>query len=279
MLFKMVIHLNLKGIEIVSESESHVIIKANAGENWHDFVMWCLAHDYGGIENLSLIPGNVGTAPIQNIGAYGVELKDVFVACEALDLNYKTLKTFTKDECNFDYRNSTFKQENKGKYILTSVKLKLTTKNHKIRTSYGAIKEKLAVLNIDIPTIQDISKVVIAIRESKLPNPNDIGNSGSFFKNPIISKEHFKDLKINFQEIPSFPVSENQVKVPAAWLIEKAGFKGKRFGDYGVHKSQALVLVNYNNAKGQDIYELSKLIQSTINCIFNIKLEAEVNII
>ncbi len=276
---KLVIHVDLKGISLENEDEDAVWIKANAGENWHEFVTWCLKHDFGGLENLSLIPGNVGTAPIQNIGAYGVELKDTFVSCEALNIQTQEAKTFIKADCNFGYRNSIFKNEVKGQYIITSVVFKLTKGNHKLHMDYGAITSELKAQNITNPTIQDISKAVIAIRDSKLPNPKDIGNSGSFFKNPVISKSKFQKLQENFKNIPSYPVSENEVKVPAGWLIETAGFKGKRFGNYGVHKHQALVLVNYGGAKGSDVLNLSKLIQKTVSRLFDISIEAEVNIL
>ena len=275
----LVLHINLKGIEVVKETEEKVVVKAMAGENWHQFVLWCLENNYGGIENLSLIPGNVGTAPIQNIGAYGVELKDIFVSCEAINIDDQTTKTFTKDDCKFDYRESVFKQQLKGQYIITSVNFELTKTNHNIKIDYGAIKQQLDVSKVISPTIQDISKAVIAIRQSKLPDPKDIGNSGSFFKNPIISTEQFAQLKESFPEIPSYKISNTEIKVPAGWLIEKAGFKGKRFGNYGVHKKQALVLVNYGNAKGSDIFKLSQLIQKTVKRIFDIHIETEVNII
>jgi UDP-N-acetylmuramate dehydrogenase len=275
----LVIHLDIKGIEIISKSHDSVIVKVSAGENWHEFVLWCLKHDFGGIENLSLIPGNVGSAPIQNIGAYGVELKDVFVSCDAIDVELNTLKTFSNAQCNFEYRSSTFKEENKGKYIITSVTFKLSQGDHVLKTSYGTIKEELRSMQIDTPNIHDISKAIIAIRSSKLPDPKIIGNSGSFFKNPIITIAHYQKLKDNFPDIPSYKVTDDQIKVPAGWLIEKAGFKGKRFGDYGVHDKQALVLVNYDSAKGKDIFNLSKIIQRTIHRIFNINLETEVNII
>ncbi|GAA4963242.1 UDP-N-acetylmuramate dehydrogenase [Algibacter aquimarinus] len=275
----LVTHINLKGISIISEDDDFAIVKAYAGENWHEFVLWCLENNFGGIENMSLIPGNVGTAPIQNIGAYGVELKDTFLSCEALSVDTITLKTFDKDECNFGYRNSIFKQEAKGKFIITSVTFKLTKRNHKLNINYGTIASELEKKEIKNPTIQDISKAVIFIRESKLPNPKDIGNSGSFFKNPVISKEQFNVLEKQFKNIPNYPVSESEVKVPAGWLIEKAGFKGKRIGNYGVHKKQALVLVNYGNAKGDDILNLSKLIQKTVKRLFDISIEAEVNIL
>ncbi|MEL0457440.1 UDP-N-acetylmuramate dehydrogenase [Flavobacteriaceae bacterium SZ-1-7] len=275
----LVIHINLKGIEIVSEDDDLVTIRAQAGENWHEFVLWCINNDFGGVENLSLIPGNVGTAPIQNIGAYGVELKDVFESCEAISLESKTIEAFTKSDCNFDYRNSIFKQKAKGKYIITSVDFKLTKHSHKSHVNYGTISAELENQGIENPTIKDISQAVITIRESKLPNPKEIGNSGSFFKNPVISKSHFDSLSKNFSDIPSYTVSDNEVKVPAGWLIEKAGFKGKRFGNYGVHKKQALVLVNYGGANGSDILKLSKLIQKTVERLFGIAIEAEVNIL
>ncbi|MFD2823052.1 UDP-N-acetylmuramate dehydrogenase [Lacinutrix iliipiscaria] len=275
----LVMHINLKGINIVSESDSSVIVKAQAGENWHEFVLWCLNHNFGGLENLSLIPGNVGTAPIQNIGAYGIELKDHFVSCEAIEISSLKTKSFSNADCKFDYRNSIFKQELKGQYIITSVTFKLSKQNHSLHTNYGAIALQLETMKIKKPTIKDISNAVIAIRESKLPNPKEIGNSGSFFKNPVISLKSFETLKQNFPNAPSYPVSNTTIKVPAGWLIEKAGFKGKRFGDYGVHEKQALVLVNYDNAKGSDILKLSQLIQKTVKRIFNISIEAEVNIL
>ncbi len=276
---KMVIHVNIKGINIVKEDANTVLVEVKAGENWHDFVLWCLNNDYGGLENLALIPGNVGTAPIQNIGAYGVELKDNFISCNAINIETLEHTNYTKEDCNFGYRNSIFKQEAKGKYIITSVLFKLTKKEHKLHTNYGAIQAELIKNDVAHPTIQDVSKAVIAIRTSKLPNPKEIGNSGSFFKNPIISKSQFDKLKDNFEEIPSYTVSQDSIKVPAGWLIEKAGFKGKRFGDCGVHKNQALVLVNYGNARGEDILKLSKLIQNTILRLFGISIEAEVNIL
>jgi UDP-N-acetylmuramate dehydrogenase len=250
-----------------------------AGENWHEFVLWCLQYNFGGIENLSLIPGNIGTAPIQNIGAYGVELKDVFLSCEAIHVKDQSLRRFSKTDCNFGYRESVFKQDSKGEYIITSVNLELTKVNHKLRIDYGAIKTELEASNIDKPKIQDVSNAVIAIRQSKLPDPKEIGNSGSFFKNPIISTAQFNKLEENFPAAPSYKISDKEVKVPAGWLIEKAGFKGKRFNDYGVHNKQALVLVNYGNASGKDIFELAKLIQKTVKRIFNIAIETEVNII
>ena len=275
----LVLHIELKGIKIAEETESHVIIEAQAGENWHDFVLWCLKHNYGGVENLSLIPGNIGTAPMQNIGAYGVELKDVFHSCNAVNLNTKSIKTFKKEECKFGYRESVFKQKLKGQFIITSVLLKLTKKNHLLHIDYGAIKTELESLNIINPSIKDISEAVIKIRKSKLPDPKEIGNSGSFFKNPVLNKIQFTELQKTFPKVPHYVVSDSQIKVPAGWLIETAGFKGKRFNNYGVHNKQALVLVNYGNADGKDIYKLAQLIQITVKRIFNIKIETEVNII
>lgn len=275
----LVIHINLKGKSIVSESEEHILIKCNAGENWHEFVLWCLEHNYGGLENMSLIPGNVGTSPIQNIGAYGVELKDTFHSCEALNLNTLEIEIFTNLDCKFEYRNSIFKTSVKGQYIILNVTFKLSTKNHNLKVDYGAIKEQLIQNSISTPTIKDISNAVIAIRQSKLPDPKEIGNSGSFFKNPVISIDAFTNLLKNFPEAPCYKVSTSEVKVPAGWLIETAGFKGKTFGNYGVHKKQALVLVNYGGASGNDILKLSKLIQETVLRIFDIEIEAEVNIL
>lgn len=275
----LVLHINLKGIKVVSETKNTVIVKVMAGENWHEFVLWCIEQDYGGIENLSLIPGNVGTAPIQNIGAYGVELKDVFISCDTIHIKSQSTRTFTKEDCKFGYRESVFKQALKGQYIITSVNFELTSVNHKLHTDYGAIKTELEASKIDNPSIKNISSAVIAIRQSKLPDPKEIGNSGSFFKNPIISTSQFNQLQKNFPDAPSYKISDQEVKVPAGWLIEKSGFKGKRFKDHGVHNKQALVLVNYGNANGNDIYELAKLIQKTVKRIFNITIETEVNII
>ncbi|PNW29327.1 UDP-N-acetylmuramate dehydrogenase [Formosa algae] len=275
----LVILVRIKGISIISKTDDTVLVKANAGENWHEFVLWTLEQDFGGLENLSLIPGNVGTSPIQNIGAYGIELKDVFESCEAIHLDTKTTTTFYKEDCEFGYRNSIFKQHAKGQYIITAVTFKLTTKNHKLNTNYGAILAELKAMNVREPSIQDISKAVISIRQSKLPDPKKIGNSGSFFKNPIVPKSVYLDILNQFPEAPSYPVSETEVKIPAGWLIETAGFKGKCLGNYGVHKNQALVLVNYGGASGAEILKLSEIIKLTIARIFNITIESEVNIL
>ena len=275
----LVLHLNIKGVRVISRDENRVRIEVAAGENWHDFVCWCLKENFGGLENLSLIPGNVGTAPIQNIGAYGVELKDSFVSCEALHIQTKKLKVFSKKDCNFGYRNSIFKQELKGQYIITSVVFELSSQNHVIKTNYGAIESELENAGIESPTIQEVSEAVISIRNSKLPDPKRIGNSGSFFKNPVISASKFQILHAQFQDIPHYTVSEDSIKIPAAWLIDTAGFKGKTFGNYGVHSKQALVLVNYGGASGKDILNLSLQIQNAVKLIFDVDLETEVNIL
>ncbi len=273
---KTVIHLNLEGI-IVEDKENFVFVSAQAGENWHDFVLWCISQNYGGLENLSLIPGNVGTSPIQNIGAYGVEIKDTFFMLEAIEIDSGKLRVFTKNECNFGYRNSIFKNELKGKYIITNVTFKLTKNKHNFNISYGSIKDSLK--DIKNPSLKEISDSVISIRESKLPDPKEIGNSGSFFKNPIIDSKLFSEIREKYQKIPFYTISETEIKIPAGWLIEQCGFKGKRFGDAGVHSKQALVLVNYNNATGKVILKLAKKIQNKVKETFNISLEIEVNII
>jgi UDP-N-acetylmuramate dehydrogenase len=276
---KLVVHVNLKGIELIDENEDFVIVRAQAGENWHEFVLWCIDQNFGGIENLSLIPGNVGTTVIQNIGAYGVEIKDTMLSCEALNRSTLKIETFTNAQCQFDYRESVFKNELKEQYIITAVSFKLSKKNHAVSTNYGAIEAELLKKNIQNPTLKEVSNAVIAIRQSKLPDPKELGNSGSFFKNPIITKTDYEKAKAVHPEMPHYVVSENSVKVPAGWLIEQAGFKGKRFGDAGVHKNQALVLVNYGTATGAEIVALSKNIQQTILDQFGIAIEAEVNII
>lgn len=275
----LVIHIDLKGKKIIKEDEGYVWVQANAGENWHEFVLWNIDHNYGGLENMSLIPGNVGTTPVQNIGAYGAEIKDTFVSCEAINIITQEIKTFTNADCKFGYRESIFKQELKDQYIITSVTFKLTKHNHKINTGYGDIQGELANHNITTPTIKDVSNAVIAIRQSKLPDPKELGNSGSFFKNPIISRELFNKVKTQHPEIKHYDVSETEVKVPAGWMIEQAGLKGYRDGDAGVHARQALVLVNYGSATGQEILNLSKYVQKTVLDKFGITIEAEVNVI
>jgi len=275
----LVVHLKLKGISIVEENENFVEVKAMAGENWHELVMWSLEHGFGGLENLSLIPGNVGTAPIQNIGAYGVELKDVFVSCAAMDVKTGELEGFDNEACEFGYRESIFKNRAKDKYIITSVVLKLTKKDHVLHTGYGSIENELKEKGIVHPTIRDISDAVIAIRRSKLPDPKEIGNSGSFFKNPVISQKAFDRFIKKYPNAPFYEMDDDKFKIPAGWLVEQCGFKGKRFGDAGVHEKQALVLVNHGSATGKEILDLSKKIQDEVQKTFKIKIQPEVNII
>ncbi|WP_409516682.1 UDP-N-acetylmuramate dehydrogenase [Epilithonimonas sp.] len=274
-----VIHLNLKGIreEIINENE--VLVTAKAGENWHQFVMYCLDKNYGGLENLSLIPGNVGTSPMQNIGAYGTEIKDVFESCKVLNLETLEIEVFNLEKCRFGYRDSIFKQEGKGKYVILEVTFRLTTKDHKIDVDYGAIKSELENLGIKKPTIQDVSKAVINIRQSKLPDPKVIGNAGSFFKNPTIPLSQFETLKLKFENIPGYP-NGDFVKVPAGWLIEQAGWKGKQIGNVASHKLQALVIINATgDATGKEIFDFSTEIINSVKEKFGIELEREVNII
>lgn len=273
------IKLNLKGISENILNENEVLITAKAGENWHEFVMYCLKKNYGGLENLSLIPGNVGTSPMQNIGAYGTEIKDVFVNCLVLDLETLEIKTFDLEECRFGYRDSIFKQEGKGRYIILEVTFKLTQKDHLIKTEYGAITAELAHLGITHPTIQDVSQAVINIRQSKLPDPKQIGNAGSFFKNPTIPLAQFEELKQKFENIQGYP-NGNVVKVPAGWLIEQCGWKGKQIGNVASHKLQSLVIVNATgDATGKQIFDFSTEIINSVKEKFGIELEREVNII
>ncbi|AEM71140.1 UDP-N-acetylenolpyruvoylglucosamine reductase [Allomuricauda ruestringensis DSM 13258] len=275
----LVMHINLKGITVVEEGKNSVEVKVMAGENWHELVMWSLEQGYGGLENLSLIPGNVGTAPIQNIGAYGVELKDVFVSCAAMDVKTGELEGFDKEACEFGYRDSIFKNKAKDKFIITSVVLRLTKKDHVLHTGYGSIENELKNKGIVHPSIKDVSDAVIAIRRSKLPDPKEIGNSGSFFKNPIIPKKAFDKFIKKNPNAPFYEMDDNQYKIPAGWLIEQCGFKGKRFGDAAVHDKQALVLVNHGNATGKEILHLAKKIQEEVQKTFKIKIQPEVNII
>jgi UDP-N-acetylmuramate dehydrogenase len=267
----------IKGIEIIDEDDQEVLVKIGAGENWHNLVMWSIGHGLGGIENLALIPGCVGAAPMQNIGAYGVEQKSVFHSLSAIDLEQGTSKIFYKADCRFGYRESIFKSELKGKYLITHVNY-IFSKKHTINTSYGAINLKLQERGIQNPSIMDVAEAVISIRQSKLPDPNVIPNTGSFFKNPIIQVEEFKKLKEKYDSVPSYPVNEMMVKVPAAWLIEQAGFKGMQIGDAGTHKNHALVLVNYGNATGEEMLSFAKSIQLGVAEMFGISLTPEVNI-
>lgn len=264
-----------KGINILQENESEIVVEVQAGENWHSFVLWALEKNYAGIENLAFIPGTVGAAPIQNIGAYGVELKTVFKSCRALEIETLTFKIFNKEDCDFKYRSSIFKKQLKEKVIITSVCFVLQKQPHKMNTDYDPLKNALKGKE---NTIQNIANAVIDIRKSKLPDPSKIGNSGSFFKNPIINEDKFLKLKNKYPDIPNFFEPYNKIKIPAAWLIEKIGYKGKRFGNAGIHNKQALVIVNYGNAKGSDILILANEIKEKILIHFGIKLEFEVNL-
>jgi UDP-N-acetylmuramate dehydrogenase len=260
------------------ELSNYQTLEIGGGVGWHELVLWCLENDLGGIENLSLIPGTVGAAPIQNIGAYGVELKDVFVKLEAINLQTLENQTITYNDCRLGYRDSVFKQDLKGTFLITKVYLKLTKKGHKIQTNYGDIQRVLTEKNIQNPTIRDVSNAVIQIRQSKLPDPSVIGNAGSFFKNPEISQIQFDALKNAHPNIVGYP-TEKGVKVAAGWLIEQCGWKGKRTGDVGVHERQALVLVNYGKGKGLEIKQLAQNIQNSILEKFGIALSAEVNML
>jgi UDP-N-acetylmuramate dehydrogenase len=268
----------IKGMEVVRQDEEFAYVKAGGGEVWHHLVLFCLEHNLGGIENLSLIPGTVGAAPLQNIGAYGVELKDVFYELEAVHLETGEVHTYDNKACQFGYRESIFKHEVKGQYIVTSVTLRLH-RQHQLNTAYGAIKTTLEEMRVQQPTIHDVSAAVCHIRRSKLPDPAQIGNAGSFFKNPEIPLLLFDVLKEQYPDMPAYPVSETSVKVPAGWLIEQCGWKGKVIGNYGVHKNQALVLVNYGGAEGKNLLALAEDIILSVKEKFGIALQPEVNIL
>ena len=275
---KPIIKIEIRGIEIEKENDNEIFISVGAGENWSNFVDWCVKRDYGGIENLSLIPGNVGSAPIQNIGAYGVELESVFYSCNAISIDEKQLKKFKNEDCQFSYRNSIFKEKLKNKYIITNVVFRLTKLNHKLNISYKPLKELLHKENISKPTIKNISDLVKQIRQSKLPDPKIIGNCGSFFKNPIVSRKKFESLKLKDSLIPYYLIDEGEYKIPAAWLIEKCGFKGIIDGKTGTHKNHSLVIINQGGATGKEIYNFSQKIKKSVLKKFNILLEEEVNI-
>ena len=274
---RLVLHNRILGKELVREDEQHVWLRVGAGENWHALVAYTLAHGWGGLENLSLIPGSVGAAPIQNIGAYGVELKEVFDSLEAISLQTGQVRTFTGPTCQFGYRDSIFKRWAKGKYLITHVTLRLD-KHPRLNTSYGAIEAELQRLG-QAPSIHSISQAVINIRRSKLPDPQQVGNAGSFFKNPIISQAQFEQIQAHYPHAPHYPAGEGHVKVPAGWLIETCGWKGHRVNQHGVHDRQALVLVNYGGATGQDLYQLSEDILQSVRERFGVTLEREVNVV
>lgn len=276
---KSLLKIEIKGIEIINETNNYVDVSVGAGEIWDNLVNWSIEKNYGGLENLSFIPGNVGSAPIQNIGAYGVELKDTFLQCRAISIDSGLLRIFEQKECDFSYRSSIFKVELKNKYIISNVTFRLSKINHKINFSYEPLKIDLKNKSISSPTIKDISKSVIEIRSSKLPDPKVIGNCGSFFKNPIINKIDFKKLVENENDVPFFDISENEIKIPAAWLIEKCGFKGLKVGNTGVHKKHALIIISNGKATGKEIFDFSQRIKNEVLRKFNILLEEEVNII
>jgi UDP-N-acetylmuramate dehydrogenase len=274
----LVLKIDFSGIDEVREEPSHIYVRAGAGENWHEFVQYAIKRNWGGLENLSLIPGNVGAAPIQNIGAYGVELKDVFFELEAYDKKEKKVYAFGVNDCRFGYRDSIFKSAEKGRYIILNVTF-LLNKIPVLKTSYGAIREELKRMGIQSPTIQDISQAVIKIRRSKLPDPAEIGNAGSFFKNPVVDHASFLSLSKKYPDMPAYPHEDKSVKLAAGWLIEQCGWKGYRKGDAGVHVNQALVLVNYGKATGKEILDLSEKITASVLKKFGVHLEKEVNIV
>ena len=265
-----------KSTQLIDDETIHVT--AGAGENWNEFVLYCIDNGWGGLENLSLIPGNVGATPMQNIGAYGVEIKDVFVSLNALDIATNKILTFDNATCNFGYRESIFKNSHKNKFFIIDVTFKLTRKNYKISANYGAIQSELQKNNIQHPTIKQVSNAVIAIRSSKLPDPKVLGNAGSFFKNPVIQIPLANAIKSEYPDLVEYPIDATQTKLAAGWLIEKAGWKGYREGDAGVHALQALVLVNYGNATGNEILNLSQRIIADVKLKFGVELEREVNI-
>lgn len=267
----------VSGIEVVKEDEDYIYVKAGAGENWHGFVQYCLQQQWAGIENLSLIPGNVGASPMQNIGAYGVEVKDVFYSLDAFHIRDKRRVTFYAKDCHFGYRESVFKNKRKGEFIILNVTYRLN-KTPEFNISYGAIEKELEAMGIKQLSIQSISEAVIRIRSAKLPDPAKVGNAGSFFKNPVVSVAQKEALEKDFPDIKYFPF-EDEFKLAAGWLIEKCGWKGYRKGDAGVHPKQALVLVNYGEAEGEDIYRLSEEIQQSVFDRFGVRLEREVNLI
>lgn len=266
------------GISIVDDGGDDVLVKAGAGVVWHSLVEWCIEHNLGGIENLSLIPGTCGAAPIQNIGAYGVELKDVFHSLESVQINDGSKSEIFAEQCAFGYRDSVFKRSMKGKMVITSITLKLSRKHH-LNVSYGAITQELQKMGVSNPGIRDVGNAVCAIRRSKLPDPAIIGNAGSFFKNPEVSASIHSDLKREFPNMVSYPFGSSSFKLAAGWLIEQCGWKGKVVGKTGSHKDQALVLVNYGGAMGEEVVRLSDDIRASVREKFGVEIEPEVNII
>jgi UDP-N-acetylmuramate dehydrogenase len=273
----LILHNKIEGICILEDNENDITVEVGGGVDWHDFVMWSVSQELSGIENLALIPGTVGASPIQNIGAYGMEVKETIHKVTALEIATQEIKTFSNEDCNFEYRNSIFKEELKNKFIITKVEFELS-KTALNKTNYGAIEEELKNLNLEA-SVKNIAEAVINIRSRKLPNPAELGNSGSFFKNPIIETSQFEQLKKEFPEMVGYKITESTTKIAAGWLIDNAGLKGYRKADAGVHKNQALVLVNYGNASGNDIINLAKEVQHKIKDKYGISIEAEVNIL
>jgi len=277
-LSKPVLKVSIPGIEVKKEEGNHIFIEIGAGVNWHNLVEYCVTNNYGGIENLALIPGTTGAAPIQNIGAYGVELDQVFDSLELFDIKSGKLKTYLKEECEFGYRDSIFKRDLKGKVIVTGVTLRLTKSHHLINTGYKALSEFLREKSINSPDLKDIFDAVVAIRKSKLPDPSLLGNAGSFFKNPIVENSVANKLKTNYSDMPAYMVDDSHQKIPAGWLIEKAGWKGKKIGNVGTYRNQALVIVNHGDATGREIYDHAMRIRESVSEKFGISLMPEVNI-
>jgi UDP-N-acetylmuramate dehydrogenase len=274
----LVLKIANKGIEIIEETTEYALVKAAAGESWEDLVNFCVGKNFGGLENLSLIPGCVGASPIQNIGAYGVEMKDTFVSLEAIDMSTPRIKVIKKEDCKLGYRDSVFKREYRNKFIIFSVTFKLSKKPI-LNLCYGSLEKELKAMGITNPSVQDISKAVCNIRRAKLPDPKEYGNAGSFFKNPVIPADQFKKIKTKFQTITHFKQENGTIKLAAGWLIEECGWKGYASGNYGVHEDQSLVLVNFGGAKGKEIQKLSELIKRSVFSKFGVELETEVNII
>ena len=272
------VYVNTKGIEILREDGNEVVVRAQAGEDWPEFVRFCVDKGWYGLENLAHIPGKVGAAPVQNIGAYGMELKDSFLRCEALALGTSEKKEFTKEECRFGYRESVFKSELKGQYVITSVDF-LLKKDAPLHLEYGNIKAHLEQNGIENPTLQQLHDAICAIRDAKLPDVKQIGSAGSFFKNPVISIEQFETLQQQYPDMPHYPDAKGMVKVPAGWLIEQAGWKGWRDEHVGVYEKQALVLVHYGGGIGKDIVELAQKIQTSVCNKYGIMITLEVNVI
>lgn len=274
---ELVLKMEIKGVDLLKEDDKHAWVAAGAGESWHDFVLKTIEMNLQGVENLSLIPGTVGAAPIQNIGAYGVEIKETFDSLEAVEIATGKKRVFSAEECEFGYRHSVFKEKLKKQFVITHVHFKLN-KSHSFNTTYGALQQTLEEMRVDKPNLRSVSDAVVHIRQSKLPDPAQIGNCGSFFKNPIVANSEYERLKSEYPEVPGYPVDDEHTKLAAGWLIEHAGLKGFRKGNVGTHSKQALVLVNHGNASGAEAWELAQLIQQKVKEKFGIEIVPEVNI-